>query len=206
MYTFITSPSMSPSMIIQLQFHPPNILQCNLYHNHHRYEFTKSRGQIHCHLLAILADAQPTKLMYKYRDDVKRRDKEISKWAQEKLGLRATHPATKRGTVLDLKDVGPPEGTAKVNRDVLQSSLLESKNYDQDYTDAINVCEMHNCNEYCLGDAKYTKAGDKIAWTCQMGAGKETIPHDPTSTPGFPYCNTSHVGLDHTKRHYVLYM
>jgi hypothetical protein len=144
--------------------------------------------------------------MYKYRNDVERRDKEISKWAQEKLGLRATHPATKLGTVLDLKDVGPPKGTAKVNRDVLQSSLLESKNYDQDYIDEINVCEMHNCNDYCLGDVKYTKAGDKIAWTCQMGAGKETIPHDPTSTPGFPICGRSYIGLDHAKRYYMLYM
>ncbi|MGH3055980.1 MAG: hypothetical protein ACRDL7_13480, partial [Gaiellaceae bacterium] len=104
-----------------------------------RYEFTKTRGQIHCHLLAILKDKEPTKIIWKNKDDMFACSREVSDWASKKFSLRATHPATTHESNLNLAFVAPPEGTASVNKKVLSKWLFEVTNYDQDNIDLVNV-------------------------------------------------------------------
>ena len=60
-----------------------------------RYEFTPGRGQIHCHLLAIVEDNSIYKLCFddlKETDGEERRASRLAKWAKDKFNLTATVP------------------------------------------------------------------------------------------------------------------
>jgi hypothetical protein len=65
---------------------------------------------------------------------------------------------------------------------------------------------MHECSDYCLGEKMFNIKGEKMCQKCRMGAGKEAIAHDPSTTQGYNYTNHSYIGKDHSKQHDSLYL
>ena len=142
-----------------------------------RFEFAKGRGQIHAHMLAVsdtkmmhneeLIDAM--KKSYEHRDDPIKRAKHVNQWASLHFDIKAEHPGTPKDHdgATDLRNVGPPEGSAKKAAtnpcsvrfgDTAKDGSIGSKErYHQDVVDLCNCCQMHQCNGCCLTKCKNQK-------------------------------------------------
>ena len=80
-------------------------------HYWYRFEFAKSRGQIHFHLFAICADKQPHKLLHEMEGGESQDAADaLAKWAWGTLSLTAMHPADTPDGGLDLPNVRVPDG------------------------------------------------------------------------------------------------
>ena len=117
-----------------------------------RYEFAPGRGQIHAHLLAITKDKILKKLCHldlQQTNGKERRDRRLSAYAKEKLGLSAT--------VCDGFDdieITPSESPCTLRfADVSQTK--ESISNDQQ--NLLNFCQVHNCSKFCLQKDKHKK-------------------------------------------------
>ena len=176
--------------------------------NHYfvRYEFAKSRGQIHAHLIALLGKESSIKdfnsLAFKFNYDRKKQAQVLDNWMTEVLNLTATHPASFENGELHVEKVVPPEGTEKPFPMKHPSSYYcsEITSVKEDYISLCNYCQMHNCSGYCLNYVKKKKTtktdtqiamGQKIDTSkkkahreCRFNAGIEHTP-GKGDTPGF---------------------
>jgi hypothetical protein len=88
-----------------------------VYQYYTRFEFAKSRGQIHVHILAMLGKKsniiELNEIVYKERHDVKKQAREADDWMTNVFGLTAIHPGSSMGDVLDRTNIGKPEGTCE---------------------------------------------------------------------------------------------
>ena len=105
-----------------------------------RYEFTKGRGQIHVHLLAITEDWGLQEEFYNAW--TKQGNKEeaasiVSSYAREQLDLT--------GEKLDFE--GPGSSTF---RNPLSNRFSETEDVKNDLAMLIENCHMHNCGEFCM--------------------------------------------------------
>ena len=98
----------------------------------YRYEFAKSRGQIHWHQLSWRDDRQPHQLLHEAREDNCSETEyaaRLSQWADENFAMTALHPAGSNEEGQPRKDLWPPpEGTAdpiSTDRDPLVKMLME---------------------------------------------------------------------------------
>jgi hypothetical protein len=125
-------------------------------HNYYaRFEFAKSQGQIHVHILAMLGKKSSiielNDLVYKERHDVKKQARVADDWMMNVFGLTAIHPGSSTGGVLDRKNIGKREGTCKTPlcRPASQK-LLKVTDYKLHLCTLCNCCQMHNCKGYYL--------------------------------------------------------
>ena len=162
-----------------------------------RYEFAKSRGQIHMHLLGITTeDMNPNK--YCLNNDAVA----LQKWAQEKFGLSAVHPLSDENKQVQPENIPPPEGTfecAKKHKHPCNFRLLDMKDIDgvKQYTsDLYNTVQHHKCNAYCCGTKSFTSTGVAIKRRCRFIDKLETVAHDASSVPGWDLKEEAKIEMD----------
>ena len=168
-------------------------------HYYVRFEFAKSRGQIHAHLIAILGKNSKlisfNDMAYQYRHDLDKQANYLDQWMTEVLGLTGIFPGSDSHDNISQADIVPPEGYAKVKPDVHPSSKKLSSiiNLNQDNKDLCNYCQMHCCSDYCLrsnrkkrtsDDLNLPKPNPKKRRVCRFGAGEE-FKYGEADTPGF---------------------
>jgi len=119
-----------------------------------RFEFAKSRGQIHAHLLAITGPKSPigdiNQKLHGLRSNPKRQAEVMDDWAFKHYGLTATHPATDSEGKLDTCWLPRPEGTHKIGKMPCSKRLGETSDYRVDKIELVNTVQMHICSAYCL--------------------------------------------------------
>jgi hypothetical protein len=149
-----------------------------------RFEFAEGRGEIHAHIIASADNMDVYKRAYESRNDPEQRIKILEEYAENILGLSATHPATDAEGNIQLDRVVEPEGS-------LQSSVVYSASYcpaskrltqitdvHDDLEKLVNAVQTHKCGNYCL---KKRKDGKRY---CRSGCGKE-VSEGSAITPGF---------------------
>ena len=160
-YTYIIQQYFQKRVEIFLETYAKKVFGIN--HYYVRYEFAKSRGQIHAHLIAILGKSSHledfNKISYKYRFQPQLQAELLDKWMVDVFKITACHPATNKHGNADLGNIVAPEGFAPKRPEVHPSSryLSDISDIKQDYCDLCNYCSMHTCSNYCLLHAKKIK-------------------------------------------------
>jgi hypothetical protein len=89
-----------------------------IHHYYARFEFMKSQGQIHVHILAMLGKKsniiELNDLVYKERHDVKKEARVADDWITNIFGITAIHPGSSTGGALDRTKIGKLEGSVSV--------------------------------------------------------------------------------------------
>ena len=105
-----------------------------------RFEFAKSRGQIHLHLLGIVegvaSEGGIYEQVYNLRNDKDKQTEALAKWARETFNLTASLDTNVK--------VNPNTPNPCTVRFCQTSSIAE------DQVKLCNFCHMHKCSEYCL--------------------------------------------------------
>lgn len=105
---------------------------------HHwlRYEFAKSRGQIHAHML-VIADNKDLQLrLYQLRHRPEDQAKLLSEWCRDSFGLTAEYDDDVASRCSECNPV-----------DVYHSDTLDK---ESDAQGLLKKVQMHDCNGYCL--------------------------------------------------------
>jgi hypothetical protein len=86
---------------------------CGIHHYYARFEFTKSRGQIHVHILAMPGKKSSIielhDLVYKERKDVKKQARVANDWTMNVFGLTSIYPGSSTGGVPNRTKIRKPE-------------------------------------------------------------------------------------------------
>ena len=136
-----------------------------------RYEFAKSRGEIHSHAI-VFSSKHAKKIENALQQSEEEQPEALHNWLQTNYcnennvfspGFVSMHPAggsvnNKDGTLSwkpHLQKWAPPEGTAEIpDYNPLQKSitdiLLEDIDIKEHYTNLVNKIALHKCNGYCL--------------------------------------------------------
>ena len=119
-----------------------------------RFEFAKSRGQIHLHLLGITDDAMGVDgiqmKLFKCRNNKKKQARIIAKWARSKFNMTAELEST---ATEETETTSP----CKVR-------FGESVSIEKDATDLSKFCQIHKCNDYCLRKSKNSVQKEKVCF------------------------------------------
>jgi len=114
-----------------------------------RFEFAKSRGQIHLHLLGITDDASIiNKKLWKLRRDKTRRTKFLANWIRTRYNCTAELP-------LDYEKQSKSSSPCKVR-------FSQTTNIEKDGYDLCMFCQMHKCSNYCLKSSTDRKTSKKV--------------------------------------------
>ena len=127
----------------------------------YRYEFAKSRVQIHWHQLSWRDDRQPHQLLHEACEhgcDDEEYAARLNQWADENFAMTALHPAGSDEEGQPRKDPWPPpEGSAdpiSEDRDPLVKMLMEmAATQDailEDHLLLVNWVGLHSCSDYIL--------------------------------------------------------
>lgn len=134
-----------------------------IHHYWLRYEFAKSRGQIHAHILTVMGKESHiqdvNKIAYDLREDIEEQTIAVDKWAHDVFGITAIHPGSNKDGTLDLTKVPSPEGTytAIPEAHPAKSRLSDVFDISADKCHLCNTCQMHSCSSYCLRCQKKKK-------------------------------------------------
>jgi hypothetical protein len=113
-----------------------------------RFEFAKSRGQIHLHLLGIVEDAAKPDGIYEQLWKLKGNEGEQAKvlgdWARQTFDMTAN---LDENTTISSSEESP-----------CKERCCQTNNVKQDQASLCNFCQMHKCNDYCLRTRKEKKA------------------------------------------------
>ena len=154
------------ALVIQEYFqervqHFMNTVAKTVFGIHHywcRFEFAKSRGQIHAHILCMQGKEShiqnPNTLMHMFQNSTAEQDDAVAKWAEETFGLTACTPSG--------SDPLPQSNSQRTRQHPCGSRLRDQSNYNEDLDSLITGCQLHTCSRYCL---KKTKTGMKVS-TC----------------------------------------
>jgi hypothetical protein len=126
-----------------------------IHHYYAMFEFAKSRGHIHVHILAMLGKKsniiELNDLVYKERHDVEKQARVADDWMTNVFGLTAIHHGSSTGGVLDRTKIRKPEGTCETQLSHPVSQKLSQVTYHKlDLCNLCNCFKMHNCSGYCL--------------------------------------------------------
>lgn len=117
-----------------------------------RFEFAKSRGQIHLHLLGIVADAAKEDGIYdqlwKLKDNQAEQARVLGDWARVTFQMTANLGET----------TSPPSS----EESPCKQRCCQTNDVQQDQAALCNFCQMHKCNDYCLRTRKETKVTSDI--------------------------------------------
>jgi hypothetical protein len=120
-----------------------------------RFEFAKSRGQIHVHLIAVLGKksriADLNELVYKERLNPKKEAQVAHDYLNTVFGLTYIYPGSAKEGLLNRSKIRQPEGTCgKIDIHPSSLKLSDVTDYKQDVCDLCNNCQMHGCSGYCM--------------------------------------------------------
>ena len=134
----------------------------DLFGIHHywcRFEFAKSRGQIHAHMLCINGKESHVPdvnmIFHSHRHDSDIQTKEVANWADTTWGMCATLPS---GADPELHEV---EQNRKHRNHACASKLKDKTNHNSDIEHLILDCQMHSCSDYCIKSRSGSK--DKVS-------------------------------------------
>lgn len=115
-----------------------------------RFEFAKSRGQIHLHLLGITNDAVGkngiSSKLFKWKDNKERQSKILANWARKKFNCTAE-------VNLEADNVTGDVSPCKLR-------FRETDSIEKDGQDLCMFCQIHKCNDYCMRKTKIAKEKD----------------------------------------------
>ena len=151
-------------------------------HYCYRFEFDKSRGQIHLRMVAILADKQPLRLLHEIRNGGAHQAADARPtrtWGS--LSLTAMRPTGRQYGELDIAPARAPDGEWVSPQDSAAPGLFR-----RDATSFRKHC-IARTNSYCLHTCVYyyiraPSLGDKLAENggirreCRMGESVEATP------------------------------
>ena len=151
----------------------------------YRYEFAKSRSQIHWHQQSWRDDRQPHQLLHEAREDNCSETEyaaRLSQWADENFAMTALHPAGSNEEGQPRKDLWPPpEGTAdpiSTDRDPLVEMLMETAASQdailEDHLLLWNRVGLHSFCDYYLRTLRHPEPGlQPRERVCRMEFGSE---------------------------------
>ena len=159
-----------------------------------RFEFAKSRGQIHLHLLGIVEEASDVNGIYRqihqFKNDKEEQAKLLAAWARKKFNMTA--------------EINNDVKTNEADYSPCKIHLFETKSLQQDQFELCMFCHMHQCSDYCLVKKKKKKTDSPTAVqeietpkrrNCRMGCGMESKPGN-CDTPGWPLIEKDIIGKD----------
>ena len=150
-----------------------------------RFEFAKSRGQIHAHLLAITGPKSPigdiNQKLHGLRSNPKRQAEVMDDWAFKHYGLTATHPATDSEGKLDTCWLPRPEGTHKIGKMPCSKRLGETSDYRVDKSNWLTRSKCIYARHIASGDISLS-----------LKRQRTTIPNVMTNPPGSPRKKGNH--------------
>jgi hypothetical protein len=122
-------------------------------HYFSRFEFAKSRGQIHVHLLAVLGKksiiADLNELVYKERFNPEKQAQVADEYLNKVFGLTSIHPGSTEEGLLNISNILQPEGACgKINIHPSSLKLSDVTDYKQDLCDLCNNFQIHGCSGY----------------------------------------------------------
>jgi len=110
-----------------------------------RFEFAKSRGQIHAHLLAITKDcADPDGILstlFENRNNLEQQQHVLGDWARDKFNMTASLPEI-------------PGNRTTTQQHPCAQRFCQLNDWDMDKESLLLNCQMHKCNDYCLRSVK----------------------------------------------------
>jgi len=140
-----------------------------------RFEFAKSRGQIHIHLVGIIEDAtKPGGIQYqlfKFNGDNLKQAEILANWSRETFNMTAE--------VAEIESITPEDS---VKSSPCSIRFSETVDMIQDGAELSNFCQIHKCSDYCL---RQSKSNTNKKRRCRMGCGEEDISRSGR-TPGWP--------------------
>jgi hypothetical protein len=147
-----------------------------IHHYYARFEFAKSRAQIHVHILAMLGKKsniiELNDLVNKERNDVKKQASVADDWMTNIFGLTAIHLGSSTGGVMDRTKIGKLKGTCKTPLcHPASQNMSQVTAYKLDLCNLCNCCQMHNCSGYCLYHQKrrMIKLDDNLSEVSKKG-------------------------------------
>lgn len=116
-----------------------------------RFEFAKSRGQIHLHLLGITnnitaKDGIYTKL-YKCKGNQKKQAKLLARWARSNFNMTAE---VRNNTLHNSQKRSP-----------CKKRFCQTKDLSTDQNELCHFCQIHKCSDYCMRDIEKKEKGEK---------------------------------------------
>jgi hypothetical protein len=121
-----------------------------------RFEFAKSRGQIHLHLLGILPKASEPGGIYdqlwELKGDKQTQAEKLGEWARSVFNMTAEHSG--------LVNVSGEDKYSPCKR---RFSQVKSIELDRELL--CDFCQIHECNGYCLRSVKVNKHTDTTTTT-----------------------------------------
>ena len=112
-----------------------------------RFEFAKSRGQIHLHLLGITNDATGPQGIYtklfKWRNNKKMQSKILAKWIRNKFNCTA--------------QVNPESEEPDHHSSPCKMRFSETQCMEKDQEALCMFCQIHKCSDYCMRKYKNDK-------------------------------------------------
>ena len=144
-----------------------------------RYEFAKSRGQIHCHMLAITHDAADvTGIMSKLHEA--RNDKELQAslleaWVKDRFGMSAEMPELHNDSNEDDRTFSMDE--TQRNYQLCSVRLCDVKDDTMDMFCLASTTQLHKCRNYCMRQPREaSKSRDDSEGEKNDGtSGRETV-------------------------------
>ena len=167
-----------------------------------RFEFAKGRGQIHAHILVILAKDSQNRIQEQVNAANGNREKEaklVAEWAKKQFGMTAeyTEPSAsvdndrcvfsqswtchELGIFPLIESLSFPH-LCSVDRAASSIRLADVRDYRRDEANLCDECMMHTCSSYCMRHPKGKKNRCRM---CRAGAGEEKT-KGMSDTPGFP--------------------
>lgn len=159
-----------------------------------RYEFAKSRGQIHMHLLGICENKHIYNALFQNRRDKKKQASILQQYLQNQFRTTASFQNND-----DAKKCDSNEQSDKENHPATKYYSDVCHNLPKDCTDCCLYMQCHKCSKYCLRKRKYfSKSEDKNSRKrrkCRMGFGIE-ITANSNVTKGMPLRSMSLLETD----------
>lgn len=144
-----------------------------------RYEFTKQRGQIHTHLLAITKYDPIQDVLFLHKNNKRKQAEMLQKFVQTKYLMTASIPQDFHIEMSDLKH-------QTLHPAKFRYSKITNKQKDSIY--CLKYMQQHHCSNYCMRKRKFFENKEtemsKKRRICRCGAGVEESPNS-NRTPGF---------------------
>ena len=159
-------------------------------HYYCRFEFAEGRGEIHAHIIAVADNQSVYEEAYKCGNDTEKKVSVLEKYAEEKLGLTAIHPATSSQGMIDHRLIVVPEGSLPLSEvyssmySPCSKRLCEVTDISTDIIRLVNSTQTHKCGDYCLRKLNKSKR------YCRAGCGQE-MTQGSADTPCFPVSDKS---------------
>jgi len=128
-----------------------------------RFEFAKSRGQIHLHLLGIVEDAASPggiyEQLWKLKENKEEQARVLGDWARKTFNMTAS--------------INENQAVSDSEESPCKQRCCQTNDVEQDQISLCNFCQIHKCNDYCLR----TRKEKKVTHTINPEPQKKKVSH-----------------------------